>query len=214
MDRSRVARFAVLPLLVLMLSLLAAACSSKSKHPSPAVQPFSQVAPTATVPPSPSATPDPAPLSGFAIPKFNVTANVIMMGVDPATNTMQSPPNKDDVADYDFASHPGDGCQADNQCSNTVLSGHVDWFTGQTGVFWHLKDLQNGDQIQLKLQDGVTYSYKVVSNTVYSDQTAPVDQIIGPTPQESVTLITCDGVFNKALQEYNMRRVVVATRDA
>lgn len=224
-------RFTVLPILLLALALLAAGCSSSKKSNgtvvTASVQPAAETATSSSVATrtgasaassaaaaAPTATPDQAPLAQFAMPKFNVTAKVVVKGVDPATNTMQSPDNKDDVAYYDFTSRPGYGCKAPEKCANTVLAGHVDWFTGQTGVFWHLKDLKAGDEIDLKLQDGKTYKYKVVTNEVYKADSAPVDSIIGATPQPSVTLITCDGVFNKQLQEYNSRRVVRATLES
>jgi LPXTG-site transpeptidase (sortase) family protein len=201
-------------LLLAAIAPLALACSKKpqtSKEPSAVSS--ATVAPT-TAAASPTTPPDNAPLVEFRLPKFDVSGKVVVMGVDPATNVMQSPSNKDDVAYYDFTTHPGFGCQGQGKCANTVLSGHVDWYTGQVGVFWHLKDLKEGDDIELKLADGVQFKYKVVANTVYPDKEAPVQDIIGDTPQESVTLITCDGVFNKQLQEYNARRIVRAVREA
>ena len=35
---------------------------------------------------------------------------------------------------------------------------------------------------------------------------------LGDTPQESVTLITCEGVFDRTAAEYDKRRVVRAVR--
>lgn len=62
------------------------------------------------------------------------------------------------------------------------------------------------------LADGKTYSYRVSETHLYDSDTAPVDEIIGDTPVESVTLITCEGVFEKGSAEYNKRRVVRAER--
>jgi LPXTG-site transpeptidase (sortase) family protein len=168
----------------------------------------------ATAVPAPAAMPDQAPLSAFSLPRFDVSGNVVVKGIDPATNIMQSPDNKDDVAYYAFSGHPGFGCPSAGKCANAVLSGHVDWYTGQTGVFWHLKDLKEGDEVDLTLQDGAVLKYQVVANTIYKSEEAPVADILGDTPQESVTLITCDGVFNKTLQEYGSRRIVRAVREA
>ncbi len=207
---------------------LAAACASRHQATTPQapiVNAPATAAATATAAApatstSPSGPPDDAPLAEFRMrgaadangKPFDVTGKIIALGVDPATNVMQSPNNKDDIGYYDFSSHPGAPCEEPDQCANTVLSGHVDWYTGQTGVFWNLRYLKDGDEVDIKLQDGRTYAYKVVANTVYSDADAPVQQIIGPTPQSSVTLITCDGVFDKSLQEYNSRRVVRAVQ--
>jgi LPXTG-site transpeptidase (sortase) family protein len=207
---------ALVTALILPLGLLALACSSNHAA---TPQPTAQVATAAAAPTTP---PDNSPLAEFQMhgadngsgKPFDMTAKIIVMGVDPNTNVMQSPNNKDDVAYYDFTTHPGNGCGAPNQCSNTVLSGHVDWYTKETGVFWNLKDMKNGDEVDIKLADGTVYKYKVVANTVYKDEDAPIQEILGDTPQESVTLITCAGDFDPRSQEYNNRRVVRAVRSA
>jgi LPXTG-site transpeptidase (sortase) family protein len=209
---------ALVTALILPLGLLALACSSNHAA---TPQPTAQVA-TATAAAAPTTPPDNSPLAEFQMhgadngsgKPFDMTAKIIVMGVDPNTNVMQSPNNKDDVAYYDFTTHPGNGCGAPNQCSNTVLSGHVDWYTKETGVFWNLKDMKNGDEVDIKLADGTVYKYKVVANTVYKDEDAPIQEILGDTPQESVTLITCAGDFDPRSQEYNNRRVVRAVRSA
>ncbi|HTE84828.1 MAG TPA: class F sortase [Dehalococcoidia bacterium] len=210
----------VMALVALALAPLALACSRSQK---PGTQPEAVNAPPSAATAAAPTTPlDDSPLAEFRMhgaddgkgKPFDMTGKIIVMGVDPTTNVMQSPNNKDDVAYYDFTTHPGNGCSAPNKCANTVLSGHVDWFTKQTGVFWNLKDLKNGDEIDVKLTDGVSYKYKVVANTVYKDEDAPVQEILGDTPQESVTLITCAGDFDPKSQEYNNRRVVRAVREA
>jgi LPXTG-site transpeptidase (sortase) family protein len=216
---SRIRPGALIALATLALLPLALACSRNEKPsaPSGAVSPSI----TSTVAASaPTTAPDDSPLAEFRMhgaddgngKPFDMTAKIIVMGIDPKTNIMQSPNNKDDVAYYDFTTHPGNGCSAPNKCANTVMSGHVDWYTKQTGVFWNLKDLKNGDEIDIKLADGVTYKYKVAANTVYKDEDAPIQEILGDTPQESVTLITCAGDFDPKSQEYNNRRVVRAVR--
>ena len=129
----------------------------------------------------------------------------VTLGLIAGTNTMDSPKTKDDAGYYDFSPLPTHG-------GNTLISGHVDWYTGQTGVFWDLKKLADGDDIQLVLQDGRTLHYKVTDTELYDADSAPVDEIVGPTPVESVTLITCEGTFDRASAEYNKRRVVRAER--
>jgi LPXTG-site transpeptidase (sortase) family protein len=210
---SRLGRFASAPALLLALSLLVVACSSSPKHKPLAAKTTPQVptaTPTATATPLATATPDPAPLAAFLMPEFKVNAKIVKLGLDPTTKAMESPSNPYDVGYYTFTSPPGSGCQAPGQCANTVLSGHVDWYTGITGVFWNLRSLKVGDPLQLRLADGKVYTYKVTVNVVYSGDSAPVAQIVGAQVQPTLTLITCDGVFNKATQEYNNRRVVRA----
>lgn len=154
---------------------------------------------------TPTETPDDSPMKRLIIPKAGIDAPFVTLGVIAATNTMDSPKDKDHVGYYDFSPTPTHG-------GNTVLSGHVDWYTGETGVFWNLKKLQPGDEVDIQLEDGRVVRYRVTDTELYDADSAPVEQIIGPTPVESVTLITCEGVFNRAAAEYNKRRVVRAER--
>jgi sortase A len=154
---------------------------------------------------TPTETPDDSPMARLEVPKININAKFVTLGIIASTNTMDSPKNKDDVAYYDFTSRPGYG-------GNTVLSGHVDWFTGQTGVFWDLKKLEKGDELDIVLEDSKKYRYKITETQLYNSDDAPIDQILGDTPVESVTMITCEGSFNPSSAEYNKRRVVRAER--
>jgi sortase (surface protein transpeptidase) len=52
----------------------------------------------------------------------------------------------------------------------------------------------------------------VTGKGVFDANSAPVDEIVGPTSAESVTLITCTGVFNPSTHQYNKRLVVRAER--
>lgn len=154
---------------------------------------------------APATTPtDESPVTRLRIPSIGVDANVVTKGVD-ANGVMQVPNNAVDVAWYGFASRPGSG-------GNVVFSGHVDFHGVGPAVFWNLGKLNKGDRIDVALADGTTYHYSVIGKGVFDADTAPVDQIVGPTPAESVTLITCTGVFNAATRQYNERLVVRAER--
>jgi LPXTG-site transpeptidase (sortase) family protein len=161
--------------------------------------------------PGPSSTPaaqyppgDNAPVERLIIDKAQIDAPVVVKGVDDA-GVMQSPDNAYDTAWYDFSAHPGSG-------SNAVFSGHVDYVHVGKAVFWYIKDLEQGDLVQVRLTDGTVYKYAVTSKNVYDAATAPVDQIVGPTPTETVTLITCGGTFDPATHQYDKRTVVRAER--
>ncbi|MBI2760347.1 MAG: class F sortase [Chloroflexi bacterium] len=161
---------------------------------------------------NPVATPEfPAPsedaaLARLVIPSAKVNAPLQVKGVN-ARNEMENPDGKDNVAWYNFTAKPGFG-------SNAVFSGHVDWYTGEQAVFWYLRNLKAGDEVMLKLSDGTELKYRVTRNEVYSVLDAPVAEIIGPTSKDTVTLITCEGTFDRASQEYDKRRMVRAERIA
>lgn len=165
--------------------------------------------PTAGPTPTPSARFGPgslSPIDRLVIASVEIDAPVVTKGVD-ENSVMEAPDNAYDTAWYDFSAKPGFG-------GNAVFSGHVDYINVGKAVFWPLKDLKAGDIIEVRLKDGTVYEYAVNTLQVYDAETAPVDQIIGPTPMDTVTLITCAGTFSSATRQYDKRLVVTAERVA
>jgi LPXTG-site transpeptidase (sortase) family protein len=169
--------------------------------------------PLKTPTPGPSPTPEnkfppgtAADVGRLRIPRFEVDASLITMGVD-EQGVMQSPSNAHDVAWYHFTAKPGFG-------SNAVFAAHVDYVNVGPAVFWHLKDLVQGDTIQVEMEDGTVYTYAVDSYTPYDAATAPVNDIVGPSAEERITLITCTGTFDSGSHQYDKRLVVTAVRIA
>ena len=159
--------------------------------------------------PVPQAAPEP-PLHEAAyhmvIDKIGVNAAVFPYGVD-ANRVPEVPLNADDVAWYNFSAPPGTG-------SNAVFAAHVTW--NGRAVFYDLKDVQVGDSIMLRGDNGTEIAY-VVSDSFVVDPADPnALSVMAPTPADVITLITCDGsfyytgdpVFNG---DYTQRRVVRAT---
>ncbi|MCH7836941.1 MAG: class F sortase [Chloroflexi bacterium] len=175
--------------------------------------------PTATAAPLAVAPPSDAPIERVLIPKFDVDAPVIILGLD-ENNVMESPDEPCDVAWYDFTSYPGAG-------SNAVFSGHVDWFNlGAAGckcedpngcggaggaVFWNLKDMVLGDLVEVRLTDGTLYQYQVITKQQLSGS-ADFRPVVSSTEKEIVTLITCGGTFDFSRGHYNDRVIIQAER--
>jgi LPXTG-site transpeptidase (sortase) family protein len=162
---------------------------------------------------TPGATPTPssqfpagssAPITRIIVDTAKIDAPIVQKGVDDA-GVMQAPDNAYDVAWYDFSAHPGFG-------GNAVFAGHVDYIHVGEAVFWNLKDVEPGDLIKVQLADGTEYDYAVNFKQQFEADGAPVDQIVGPTPNQTVTLITCGGTFNSATHQYDKRLVVRAER--
>ncbi len=149
-------------------------------------------------------TPSNSPLARLVIQKAKVDAPVVTLSID-ENGVMQSPSNAYDVAWYDFSARPGTG-------SNVVFSGHVDYHDVGAAVFWNLRDLQSGDLIEVHLEDGTVYQYSVSALDCMPVAEAPINQIVGPTQSEVVTLITCCGTFNSSTRQYDRRLVVRADR--
>ncbi|MPZ48448.1 MAG: sortase [Dehalococcoidia bacterium] len=165
--------------------------------------------PQPDLPPEPTAVAEPeqpppndSPVARIRIPGIGVDAKIVHMGVD-AQGYMEVPSEPLEVAWYTFTSHPSFG-------SNAVFAGHVDSAKIGPAIFWRLRQVGQGDQIEVALSDGTTYGYKVISTTTFSSSDAPVEDIIGPTDAASITLITCDGTFNTRTHEYDKRLIVRA----
>ena len=155
----------------------------------------------------------------LVITKFGVEAPLTLktVGLD---GVMPNPNGPDDVAIYDFSAWPGKG-GAPGKGGNAIFSGHVD--SGRVAckngsvpppcqaVFWDINGLRNGDEIEIHL-GGTVNRYRVSSNQPINANSGPWDQIVSSTAQESITLITCGGDFNRETREYNNRQVVTAVR--
>jgi len=163
----------------------------------------------APVTPAPVAAPEP-PLREAAyhmvIDKIGVNASVFPYGVD-ANRVPEVPLNSEDVAWYNFSAPPGTG-------SNAVFAAHVTW--NGRAVFYDLKDVQVGDSIILRGDDGTEIAYVISDSFVVDPNDPNALSVMAPTSADVITLITCDGsfyytgdpVFNG---DYTQRRVVRAT---
>ena len=163
-----------------------------------------QPTPTAERPP-----PSTAPINRISIPRFGVDASIVVLGVD-SNGVMETPDGPTKVAWYDFSARPG--YPADEDGGNAVFSGHVDYYNYGPAVFWNLRNLELDDEIEVGLADGTSYRYAVISRNQYNAATAPIREIVGDTPNEVITLITCGGTFDPGVGEYNDRVVVRAQR--
>lgn len=140
----------------------------------------------------------------LVVPRLSIDARTVTLGLD-SKGGMLAPTSPTDVAWYSFSSKPGAG-------GNIVMSGHVDFASYGPAVFWRLRELRPGDIIQILLMDQSVASYQVTTVSNYDARTAPVQEIVGRTPFEIITLITCDGVFDSASRQYDKRLVVRGIR--
>jgi sortase A len=113
-----------------------------------------------------------------------------------------------DVADYAGGWHNTSALPG--QPGNTVLSGHHN-IKGE--VFRYLVDVQEGDEVDLYVDDAV-YRFYVEQKLIVKEKGEPVDvrrqnaQWIAPTGDVRVTLVTCWPYTN------NTHRVIVVARPA
>jgi LPXTG-site transpeptidase (sortase) family protein len=184
--------------------------------------------------PSPEATLDPARPTGEAghldsigsgdrlvISKIGVNAPLTLRKV-PQNGVMPNPEGPDDIAYYDFSNFAKLG-GAPGLGGNAVFAGHVDSGTKacQNGsepppceaVLWDLNTLRLGDVIEVHV-GGKVHKYEVTSNQPIPAATGPWQKIVSATAQETMTIITCGGDFNRETREYTNRQVVTAKKIA
>jgi LPXTG-site transpeptidase (sortase) family protein len=131
----------------------------------------------------------PAPVR-IIIEKIGMDAPIITLGID-ANRRPEVPYDPYVVAWYNFSAKPGQG-------SNAVFAGHVDWtVNGQpvTGVFWGLRELEEGDVVKFVLEDGSELQYHVTLNFALEGNDTDGVEVMYPTPNDVVTLISCGGTW-------------------
>jgi Sortase domain len=137
----------------------------------------------------------------LVIPAIGVATPLVRLGLDPG-GAMAVP------ADYDeagwFAGGPAPG-----QLGPAVIAGHVDSRTGPA-VFYRLRDLRPGDQVQVARADGTRLRFVVERVRSYPKTRFPTAAVFGPVPAAALRLITCAGDFDHARGSYRDNLVVFA----
>jgi sortase (surface protein transpeptidase) len=95
---------------------------------------------------------------------------------------------------------------------NGVYAGHLNYWGVPEGVFFAIKTLLPGDAIVLTGANGEDFTYAVVWVENQPGQEPPSAEVLGPTEEESITLITCGGEWDTTIAEYNERTTVRAVR--
>ena len=133
-------------------------------------------------------------------------ARVLPMRVN-TSGELDTPRNIFDVGWYEASGKPGQG-------GTLMIDGH-NGGPHIHGVFKNLPDLVAGDIIKVERGDGAVFNYKVVENkTVPLEDSDAYMSAAARSPEpgtESVTLITCTGVWVPQKQTYDSRQFTRAT---
>lgn len=138
----------------------------------------------------------------ISIPKLDVTARVLKLGVD-SKGAFAAPGNIYDTGWYEGSSKPG-------QSGAMLIDGHVHGPT-KPGIFADLKDLKPGDEIMVERGDSKKFTYKVIKIKMYpAESTDMMGAALTPvTPgKPGLNLITCGGELDG--NHYKDRLVVFA----
>ena len=148
--------------------------------------------------------------STVAVPKgFPTTLTIQKIGVKAPVEALDlsKKANKDaplrwgDVAWYSRTARPGDAGRA-------TMFGHLDSYCCPA-VFWKLKYLHAGDQVQVNYKTGRPLTFRVQWSNQYLNSKLPTKFIFGGTTERGLVLITCTGVFHKATG-YDRKWIVYA----
>jgi sortase (surface protein transpeptidase) len=136
------------------------------------------------------------------IPAINADIHVIEVGVT-KENIMDTPHNFTEAGWYSLGTIPG-------QIGSAVVDAHVDNGADVPGVFKHLRDLQAGDDIYVKTEQGSQIHFKVTASEAYPYAQVPMDDIVHRNDGAYLRLITCHGTWMPEKNTYDQRLVVTA----
>jgi hypothetical protein len=139
------------------------------------------------------------------IPAIDVHSQLLRLGLNP-DGTIQVPSlttAADEAAWYKYSATPG-------EIGTSVIEGHVDSYQGPA-VFFRLGALQPGDDIDIRLANGVTAIFRVTGVREYLKDNFPDRMIYGDTHYAALRLITCSGAFDDASGHYLSSTVVFAS---
>lgn len=139
------------------------------------------------------------------INKINVNSRVIRVGVK-NNNELRAPNSIYDTGWYENSAKPGEK-------GATVLDGHVHGPT-KPGVFFNLKKLVAGDEIEIERGDGVRLMYKVTEVETKGYQEVDMDKVMRSqdAKKSGLSIITCTGKYNKKLKLYEQRQIIYAVQ--
>ncbi|MDQ7804032.1 class F sortase [Amycolatopsis sp. A133] len=179
----------------LALVLTLAACST----PAP---------PAAAPAPVPPSVPVTVPFKGLRptsvkIPKIGAESSLLAVAVKTdGTISVPSVHTPMQAAWYKLSPVPGDVGPA-------IVLGHVDG-DKKPGIFFKLKDLAPGDEVDVDRSDGRKLKFVVDRVTQVPKDTFPREAVYGNSNKPELRLITCGGAFDHAEHSYQDNIVVYA----
>lgn len=180
----------------LLLSLTACTADDAAQQPSPASVSQAPSTPSAAPDASPSpeqpasaAQPGPVmdasePVS-VSVPSVDLTAELIQTGIRD-DGTLEVPPGEEGSPASWYTGSPTPG-----ERGASVLLGQVNSLTDDSGVFYDLQRMQEGDRITVTRADGSTAVFEVYGIESFAKDAFPTRAVYYPVPGAELRLITC-----------------------
>jgi hypothetical protein len=135
------------------------------------------------------------------VPAIALSVPLSTLGLNP-DGTVQVPTNDVEPGWFRLGPSPG-------QIGSAVILGHVDTYRGP-GVFFQLRTLLDGDQVQVSLADGAVATFAVTSVIQYPKAQFPAARVYTSQGTSELQLVTCGGTFDPQTGHY-LSNIVVYT---
>ena len=206
----------ILRLVALVLILVLGACGSSAskKVELPTAHTNSGISTQTTgilaTQPARRMTEDPIPLLlpvRLVIPAIEINASVESVGIR-SDSDLATPAHHpwEDVGWYDLGPFP-------SERGSAVIDGHLDRPGGYPAVFWRLRDIQVGDDVQVIGSAGKALHFRVTRIAYYPADQAPLQDIFGNLGGRYLNLITCAGDWIPNQHQTTLRLVVYTSLD-
>jgi sortase (surface protein transpeptidase) len=129
----------------------------------------------------------------ITVPSIGVSSTLMNLGLN-TDGSLQVPPSGFPAGWYTGAPTPG-------QLGPAIIVGHIDW-AGQPGVFYRLRDLKPGAEVNVTRANGSVAVFRVSSVQEFSKDAFPTTLVYGNTAYAGLRLITCGGAFDPKLHSY------------
>lgn len=146
--------------------------------------------------------------SRINIPSVGIDAPIVSVGLT-SSGQMDAPNSLTDVGWYNRSAKVGESNYS------ILLDGHYGR-PGRPGIFFNLKDIKMGDNIEVFGQTSESVLYKVVEIENLPQEEVDMRKALMPysAGTESITLITCFGEYDSQEADYSHRVVVYAQKVA
>jgi len=137
------------------------------------------------------------------IPTLGIDAPLAPSAVDVANGVLGVPENIRQPGWWRDGAAPGD------RTGSILVAGHVDSASRGAGAFYGLETARRGTRVELRMRNGRTKDYRVVSVRLMPKEKLPTD-IYSRRGRPRLVLVTCGGPFDEARRHYRDNVVVTA----
>jgi hypothetical protein len=137
------------------------------------------------------------------LPTLQVSAPVTEVRVR-SDGALEVPARPNQVGWWADGAAPGSGR------GSVVIDGHVDSARYGRGAFFRLRDLDEGDPVEIISATGERSTYAVTARRQFPKNELPWAEVFSQEGPERLVLVTCGGDFDRARRSYTDNVVVFA----